>query len=312
MGNKEQNFISAVIYVHNSESLIEPFLKTVIRVLEENFEHSEVICVNDASGDGSLAAIRKASSAASAASVSVVNMSYFHGLEMAMNAGADLAIGDFVLEFDGACPDFEPEEIMRIYRHSLTGYDIVSASPDRQERFTSALFYRVFNQYAHLSGKITTERFRILSRRAINRISSLNKTIPYRKAVYANCGLKTDCVKYAVREAGARAEDRREKRYRAGLAVDTMILFTDLGYKFSMAMTMVMMLMSVFMIVYSVAVYVTAHPVAGWTTTVLFLSCAFFGLFGILTIIIKYLGLLVDLVFRKKRYVFEGVEKLTD
>lgn len=312
MGNREKNFISAVVYVHNEETRIGPFLTAVIQVLEENFEHAEVICVNDASHDGSLAAIRKASSAALSASVSVVNMSYFHGLEMAMNAGMDLAIGDFVLEFDSPCLDFDSQEIMRVYRHSLTGYDIVAASPDRRERFTSALFYKVLNRYAHLSGKVSTERFRILSRRAINRINSLNKTIPYRKAVYANCGLKADSVKYAVRETGARAEGRRERSYRTGLAVDTLILFTDLGYKFSMAMTLVMMLLSVFMIVYTIAVYATAHPVAGWTTTVLFLSCAFFGLFGILTVMIKYLGLLVDLVFRKKRYVFESVEKLTE
>ena len=52
------------------------------------------------------------------------------------------------------------------------------------------------------------------------------------------------------------------------------------------------------------------HPVEGWTTTILFLSVAFFGLFGILTIIIKYLQLLMDLVFKRKHYSFESVEKL--
>lgn len=35
MENKEKNFISAVIYVHNAENRIENFLKTIISV-EEN------------------------------------------------------------------------------------------------------------------------------------------------------------------------------------------------------------------------------------------------------------------------------------
>lgn len=74
---------------------------------------------------------------------------------------------------------------------------------------------------------------------------------------------------------------------------------------------MFMMLMTVFMIIYSVVVYLTSNPVAGWTTTILFLSVTFFGLFGILTIIIKYLQILVDLVFKRKRYSFESIEKLT-
>lgn len=72
-----------------------------------------------------------------------------------------------------------------------------------------------------------------------------------------------------------------------------------------------MMVVSVFMVLYSVVVYLTANPVVGWTTTILFLSVAFFGLFGILTIIIKYLQLLVDLVFKRKQYSFENIEKLT-
>ena len=76
-------------------------------------------------------------------------------------------------------------------------------------------------------------------------------------------------------------------------------------------MTIFMMLVSIFMLIYSIAIYVTSHPVAGWTTTILFLSVAFLGLFGILTIIIKYLQLIVDLVFKRKHYTFESIEKLT-
>ena len=76
-------------------------------------------------------------------------------------------------------------------------------------------------------------------------------------------------------------------------------------------MTVFMMVVSVLMVFYSIVVYLTANPVVGWTTTILFLSVAFFGLFGILTIIIKYLQLLVDLVFKRKQYSFENIEKLT-
>ena len=72
-----------------------------------------------------------------------------------------------------------------------------------------------------------------------------------------------------------------------------------------------MMLISVFMIAYSIAVYATSHPVAGWTTIILFLAVAFLGLFGILTLVIKYLQLLVNLIFKRKHYSFESIEKLT-
>lgn len=311
MENKKKNFASAVIYVHNAEKRIQDFLGIIIDVMQDNFEYSEIICVNDSSDDSSLDLIKKMSPLAVSTSISVVNMSYFHGLELAMNAGMDISIGDFVFEFDNTYLDFDPAVVMKIYNHLLEGYDIVSASAERKERFTSKLFYKVFNRYSDVSYKMSTESFRVLSRRVINRISSMNKTILYRKALYVNNGLKVDNVRYAVVNEIPVVTDKKEKIFRTSLAVDSLILFTKIGYSFAKTMTALMMLMSVFMLVYSVAIYVTAHPVAGWTTTVLFLAVAFFGLFGILTVIIKYLQLLVELVFKRKHYSFESIEKLT-
>lgn len=310
MTNKEKNFMSAVLYVHNDEAVLADFLRTVMDVLEDNFEHSEIICVNDHSQDDSAGVVREISKGAESATVTVLNMSYFHGIEAAMNAGMDLAIGDFVLEFDACVPDFEASEIMRVYRRSLEGYDIVSASPDTRQRFTSSLFYRVFNRFTDFPYQLGTERFRVLSRRVINRISSMNKTVPYRKAVYANCGLKTANIRYQATGVHGTKKDESERRYRTDLAINSMILFTGLGYQFSVTMTILMMLVAVAVAVYSAVVYLFSTPVAGWTTTIFFMSFAFFGLFGILTIIIKYLQILVDLVFRRRKYSFESIEKM--
>lgn len=306
----EKNFISAVIYVHNDGAAAGSFLNMVMNVLEEHFEHSEIICVNDYSQDDSVEVLKNAGRSARSATVTILNMSYFHGVEAAMNAGMDLAIGDFVLEFDSCTTDFEPREIMEVYRKALTGYDIVSASPDKKQRLTSDIFYKVFNRFAGFSYKLYSERFRILSRRVVNRISSMNKSVPYRKAVYANCGLKTMNIRYPAIKGASGKRDGDERKYRRELAVNSMILFTDLGYRFSVTMTVIMMLVAVFVAVYSAVVYLFSTPVAGWTTTIFFMSFAFFGLFGILTIVIKYLQILVDLVFRRKKYSFESIEKL--
>ena len=309
---KEKNFISVVVYVYNAEKRLETFLSQIIDVLERKFEHSEIICVNDASSDNSSDVIKRVCHKATTTSVSVVNMSYFHGLELSMKAGVDLSIGDFVFEFDNTILDFDPNVIVQVYKHLLEGYDIVSASADKNERWTSRFFYRIFNHYSDRHYKLATESFRLLSRRAINRISSMTKSVPYRKALYSNVGLKTDNVKYKPTESCSVEFDKKEIRFRTGLAIDSLILFTDMGYSFSKTMTAIMMVISLFMVMYSIIVYLTSNPVAGWTTTVLFLSVAFFGLFGILTVIIKYLQLLVDLVFKRKYYMYEDIEKITD
>lgn len=307
---REKNFVSIVVYVHNAEKTIGQYMDKIVPVFQEKFEHFELVCVNDASSDNSVNLIRERCKSIECANVSVINMSYYHGLEMAMNAGRDLAIGDFVFEFDSVLIDYDVTEVINVYRRALEGYDIVSASPSKKRRLSSNLFYYVFEKFSESSYKMVTERFRILSRRVINRIGSMNTTIPYRKAVYSGCGLKTDTVFYEPSDA-KRQLGKRETKYRKSLAVDSLILFTDLGYNFSFGMAFLMMLTAIAMLVYSLFIYFVGAPVEGWTTTILFLSVAFFGIFGVFTIIIKYLELLLGLVFKRQKYSFESIEKMT-
>ena len=100
INNKEKNFISAVIYIHNNEKEIGNFLEKVNRKLSENFEKYEIICVDDHSTDNSVKEIKKVADNISGTIVSIINMSYYQGIELTMNAGVDLSIGDFVYEFD--------------------------------------------------------------------------------------------------------------------------------------------------------------------------------------------------------------------
>ena len=309
--NKEKNFISAVIYVHNNELLISDFFRTITTVLEQNFEKSEVICVNDFSNDNSVEKIKEVSKEFSKTCISILNMSYFHGVEVAMTAGVDLAIGDFVFEFDSTVLDFDKEEIMNIYHKSLEGFDIVSASPNKTKRKSSRLFYSVFNRFSGLNYKMTTERFRILSRRVINRISAMNKTMPYRKPVYAACGLKSTNLVYKVTANIKEEEDSFIKNYRKLLAEDSFIIFTDLGYRISRMITSFLLFFTVAVGINSFVYKIIRNPVPGWTSTILFLSVSMFFMFMILTIILKYLQILVNLVLKKTRYNFESIEKLT-
>lgn len=199
MDNREKKFVSAVIYVRDCDIRIETFLKNIICVLAENFTSSEIICVNDCSRDTSVEKIKRLGAAAENAgiSVTIVNMSCFHGLELSMNAGRDLAIGDYVFEFDNTYPDWTPNDVMTVYNRAMQGYDIVSAAPKKGQSFASTVFYCIFQHYSPMSYNMHTESFRVLSRRAINRISGINSAVPYRKAIYASCGLHSDSVWYS-------------------------------------------------------------------------------------------------------------------
>lgn len=309
--NLEKNFVSAVVYVRNHENELDLFLRGLAETLRENFEKFEIIFVNDCSTDKSTEIIKSVLKELEGMTISIINLSFFQGLEAAMIAGVDLAIGDFVFEFDSPVVDYDFSEVMRIYRHSLKGFDIVSASPDILEKITSRLFYSLFRKYSKNNVHLNTERFRVLSRRSINRINILSASIPYRKAIYYNCGLKTANLKYTPVQTLTVVYNRQQRDERVELAVNSLLLFTNLGMKVALYMAVLMLLISLFMLVYTVYVYTVFDRVAeGWTTIMLFVSASFTGVFSLLAILNKYVSLILYLQRTKQNYVFEFIEKL--
>lgn len=312
MSNKEKNFVSIVVYVHNQQDRIAGFLSETDLQLEKHFDKYEIICVNDASTDKSVEEIRMYASKYSGGGIlSILNMSFFQGLELSMNAGVDLAIGDFVYEFDSLTGGYPAELLWNVYQRSLEGYDIVSAAPLYKGNFWSKIFYRVFNKASNTQYMLRTETFRILSRRALNRVHAMSVTIPYRKAVYANCGLKLDALTYE-NEKPLQTADRAAREVRRNTAADAMILYTDIAYKASIGFSMVMVMLTALIGFYAVVIYVSGKPIAGWTTTMLVLSFAFMGMFLILTVMIKYISVLLRLNFNKQKYIVESIEKINN
>jgi dolichol-phosphate mannosyltransferase len=310
MLNKEKNFVSIVAYVHNCENHIENFLTQIYNLLVNNFETFEIIFVDDSSADNSINIIKEVTAGIHGSSTTVINMSYFQGLEASMNAGVDFAVGDFVYEFDDCVIDYDLNLMMDIYRRSLEGFDIVSARRDRNRIF-SRLFYSIFNGVSNLQYKINSESFRILSRRAINRVHSMSKDIPYRKALYADCGLKSDFLLYAGKDKNS--DGRRFPTYRneIDVALTAFILFSNIAYKIAMTITIFMMLCTLIGVIYVIAIYKFQSPVPGYTTTMLVLTGSFFAVFFLLAIVLKYLTILVSLIFKKKQYIIRSIDKFT-
>ena len=189
---------------------------------------------------------------------------------------------------------------------------MVAAAPKKDVAFTSRLFYAVYNRGSRNTYKLRQERFRIISRRAVNRVNQMNAYIPYRKAMYMNCGLRAETIVYDNKEMGRGARNREERNTRSNLALDTLIIFTDVLEKFSLLISGILFFVMVIMfgwIVYSV--FSTVRPVEGWMSLMTLISFGFFMMSVLLTLIFKYLSVILNMSFKRQRYVIEGVEKLT-
>lgn len=306
--NKESNFISAVAYLTTGyESVVEDFLEIITTVLEKTFTSFEIIFVNDNCRDGTVEIIRRFSQQYDRAEISIITMSYFHGKEKAMRAGVDLAIGDFIFEFENVLVDYPKELISAVYSKALEGYDVVCAAQNTKPRIASRVFYYVYNHFSDGEYKVESEIFRVVSRRMVNRVQSSSAVIPYRNAAYANSGLKKYAIKYDPKyQNKIKEKEQRRKKSKVSIATTSLIVYTDFAEK---CMYFVNLASIAAVFVYMVLAFFLPDGFFNWGIFILMLIGV--GLAGALTLTIHYLDILVKLAINKKDYMFDSVEKLT-
>ena len=125
MNNRDNNFVSVVVYLHKKEKNIFYFLQFVNNVLEYRFKKYEIICVDDCAEEEVIEDVHKFKEENENVIISIIKMGFSHGLEASMNAGVDFAIGDFIFEFDSCYVDYGEKLIIDVYEKALEGYDIV-------------------------------------------------------------------------------------------------------------------------------------------------------------------------------------------
>ena len=307
MTYNHKTLVSAVVYVRNNAKEIECFLRTIYGVFIEIFAKFEIICVNDASDDNSGNIINKLESSFADCKISIINMSYFHGREAAMHTGVDFAIGDFVFEFDSLDIDYELDMVMQVYSRSLQGFDIVSCG-SADTRLFPRLFYYIYNLSAGSQHRIQSETFRILSRRAINRVRSMSVKLPYRKALYSYSGLEMDFILYEATVSGIHKTTRLKNSQ--DTAITSLLIFTNIAYRISMLLSLIMAASMFGFGLYTVIVYFgTRRPVEGWAPLMGLISAGFFGVFILLTIVAKYLDILLKNAFNKQAYLVSSIDR---
>lgn len=308
---REKKFISLVVYLHNVEKEVVPFFEKVVPALEERFEQYEVVCVDDGCTDATIGVLKEyLDKHKVSVMVNIVHMSFYHGVESAMNAGRDLAIGDFIYEFDSVYVDYDTKLLGQVYDKLLEGNDIVAAGTKGAIQLTSRIFYNLYNKTSRSKSEIGPETFRIVSRRAINRVKSIGQYIPYRKAVYSNCGLNTATIQYEPTQK-VNCKKKANGEERAALALDSFIYFTNALERISAIISCAFLCISVGMGIYLIKEFIWGQSVVeGWLSTMGFLSLGFFGVFVLLTIILKYLSVVLNLIFKQQRYLVSDIEKV--
>lgn len=295
-GPSESNFASAVIYVDDDAAQYRDSAVQMADEMAAMFKTYEIVVVDDGCAHGAADAV---ADALAIHPLSIVRMGNHQGLESAMNAGVDASVGDYVFEVDdlGA---LDVSFVRSAYAEAMSGADVVNGVFADGSSLRGKLFYGMFNRFSGYPTKLASSPCCLLSRRAVNRVRSMNGYAPYRKASYAASGLRIAEVKVA---------GHATRKTDLGMAVTSLALYTDAFYKVAFWLAALMAVLSLAEVIYVAVIAASGIAVEGWVTTMLAMTVGFMAVFVLFAFALKYLDLLVKITFEKQGYLTDGIER---
>jgi dolichol-phosphate mannosyltransferase len=206
---REKNLLSIVIPVFNEEGSIAETVKRLQNLQDDLAKEVdiELIFVDDGSKDNSLAYLRCIAEQNS--SIKIISFSRNFGHQIAITAGIDLAVGNYVAVIDADLQD-PPEFIAGMYRLALTGYDVVygkrrsRAGESLFKKATATGFYRLLNYMCAIDIPTDTGDFRLMSRKVVEAFKQMRERHRFVRGMIPWLGYKSIALEYdrAERFAG--------------------------------------------------------------------------------------------------------------
>jgi hypothetical protein len=297
----EENYISAVIVVHNDSRSLAGKLQAVYDTLSNYFKYFEIIVVDNFSPDNTVDVLRQLQFP-----VSIVTLSRWHNSQSALTAGIELAVGDYILEIPsiGGLSDYG--EIIEMYRICQQGNDFVFLIPEKTKT-GSRLFYRLLNDCykGQISERFVSSLMILSSRRGQNKTADVSPRIVNRSVAYLLTGLK--CANLTVKSA-VTASTRRSLRENFDLMASTLIFHTDYISSLAFRAALFFFAVCVLAIVYSLVMFFAISTAPGWASTFVLIAFGFSAVLALLAVICKYLSSLIKLQ-NPKNYTFSSIEK---
>jgi dolichol-phosphate mannosyltransferase len=289
--------ISIVAPVYKCGDCVAELHRQVLAALEPLVDSFEIVLVNDGCPQNSWDAVRALAERDSR--VKGINLSRNFGQHYAIAAGLHACTGNWVVVMDCDLQD-RPDEIPRLYRKALEGYDIVYAlRRNRQDHWTKRWISRSFAVVYNFLSDVTIDpracNFSIASRQVIDgyrRLKELNRSyhLFLRWLGFRSCYLEVD---HAPRFTGKSAYDLHRGFLLALESVTSqsnkpLILSIRAGFLMSGSAFLVGLF-------FAIRYFTRGIGVEGWTSVIV--SIYFIG--GLLLANLGVLGLYLGKVFNE-------------
>lgn len=309
--SERKTLISIISPVYGAPRLIRDLVSEIEKSVRKITNEYEIILVEDHSPDDSAMIIRELCK--ENPKVKGVILSRNFGQQYALNAGLDLASGEWVVTLDCDLQN-PPSEIPNLYMKAKEGYDIVYAS--RQERkdniisrYGSYIFNKVLSFLTDTSQDNTIAEFVIYNRRVVDAMKQMGDYVRYYPLMSQWVGYNFTKIKVLQDERNDGIKSSYSFAKRLKLAISTAISFSTKPLKLIVVLGMAMVSFAIILAIVMALQYIFAGiDVSGWLT--LFVSLWFIA--GIMIMIIGIIAIYLSQVYEevKRRPSYIVAEKL--
>ncbi len=297
-------FISVVASISNDGKVIRAFIEETIEVLSHHYNHYEVILVDDGSTDDSYQKMLELLNIHQG--IRVTRLSRRFGEGVALSAGLDSAIGDFVVMLN---PDTDPPALIpEMVERCRAGTGIVAGVRTQRgreplwSRIGSGIFYWYARTVLRLNIPENFSRFHVLSRQVVNAISQVRDQHRYIALISNYVGYSQSEYPYQPINRSGKKQFRKF-RESIDLALDIVISNSTHPLRMVTIIGLVASILNLCYVLYIVLIYIFKEKVMeGWATTNFQSAVMFFLVFTILTVLSEYVGRILNEVRRRPLY----------
>lgn len=299
--------LSVIVPCLNEENNLIEFKGRIIKVINDLSIAYKIYFIDDGSTDKSWEIIKDFSNEDK--NILGIKLSKNFGHQNAISAGFQSANSDYVLIMDADLQD-PPELLHDMYNKiSKNNLNVVYAKRIKSnenlfKKFTSKIFYIIFNALSDVKIPRDTSDFRIIDKKILNEIKKLSEKDIFYRGLIPWMGFKSDFVEF---------ERKNRKQGQSGwtlvkmfnFAITALTSFSSIPIRLSFYLCFFMSIIFIFNSVYAIYSYLQNNTVKGWTSIVLIISFFNIIVFFILGIISEYVGKIYTEIKNRPNFIID-------
>ena len=293
---KSDCLVSVIAPLKNDAAIVGRFVDAITGVLEENYSYHELVLVDDGSTDETV--LRVSQLLNSYQHVRLIRLTRSFGQEIAISAGLDTVIGDFVVVM---VPRTDPAELVpTLVERCQGGVDMVYGVRRTRygepwwSRLGARAFYALANRVLRLGIKRDATHFRAMSRRAVNALVQMRDRARFLRTLSAYAGFATENVEYDPAVPSGRGH-RLPFWDALRLALNIIVANSNQPLRFMTLFGVAAAFLNALYMAYILAIFLFKEDVVqGWVTQSMQSAIVNLCLFLILALLAEYIGRVLD------------------